>query len=179
MVPVLLAAVMVGCGEKKKSDDIIAQRVVKAAPKAPERMQGYTDKREIQWIGRTYHVDISRAAADSLPMVRDETGQKYIDNTVSVVISRSDGSVFFRHVFSKSDFSSCLDADYSQTGILEGLVFDRVDGDDLLFAASVSHPHTDEYIPLVVRLSRMGALSVNRDTELDTHADEKAQPTDR
>ena len=111
MVPVLLAAVMVGCGEKKKSDDIIAQRVVKAAPKAPERMQGYTDKREIQWIGRTYHVDISRAAADSLPMVRDETGQKYIDNTVSVVISRSDGSVFFRHVFSKSDFSSCLDAD--------------------------------------------------------------------
>ncbi len=51
-------------------------------------------------------------------------------------------------------------------------MFDKADGDWLEFAASVCHPQTDEYIPLVVRLSRMGELSVRRDTQLDTSAND-------
>ena len=165
---VCLLAALTACGGKKKSDDIIAQRVTKVTPKAPERMQDYTDQRDVQWIGRTYHVAVHRQPADSLPMVKDETGQKYVDNTISVAVSRSDGSVFFSRRFTKADFMQHLDADYAKTGVFEGLVFDRADGDWLLFAASVCHPHTDEYIPLVVRLSRMGVVEIQRDTQLDT-----------
>ena len=56
------------------------------------------------------------------------------------------------------------------------LVFDKPDGDWLVFAASVGHPQTDEYIPLVVKLSRMGVLQVELDTQMDTAPDTESAP---
>ena len=159
---------LVACGEKKKREDIITQRVEKVKPQGPERMQEYSDSREVAWIGKQYKVNVHRQPADSLPMVKDETGQKFVDNVISVSVYRADGSKFYGRQFTKADFLNYLDDDYSKTGILEGLVFDKADGDWLEFAASVCHPHTDEYIPLVVRLSRMGELAIQRDTQMDT-----------
>ena len=159
---------LTSCGEKKKSSDIITQRVEKVTPRAPERMQEYDDSRDIAWIGKQYKVNVHRHPADSLPMVKDETGQKFVDNVISVTVLRADGSQFFDRTFTKSDFLSYLDDDYIKTGILEGLVFDKAEGDFLEFAASVSHPNSDEYIPLVVRLSRMGQITIQRDTQMDT-----------
>ena len=52
-------------------------------------------------------------------------------------------------------------------------MFDKADGDWLEFAASVCHPQTDEYIPLIVRLSRMGELTIQRDSQMDTNAIEE------
>ena len=162
---------LVACSEKKKSTDIITQRVETVKPQGPERMQEYNDSRDVAWIGKQYKVNVHRQPGDSLPMVKDETGQKYVDNIISVSVMRADGSKFYSHQFTKADFLQYLDDDYSKTGILEGLVFDKADGDWLEFAASVSHPHTDEYIPLVVRLSRMGQLTIQRDTQMDTNSD--------
>lgn len=171
----LLCGVVVGltaCGNKKKSKDIITQRVVKVAPKEPVSMQEYTDERDIKWVeGRSYHVAIHRKAADSLPVVKDETGQAFVDNEISLAVTRQDGSVFFSRVFTKTDFDKYLNDDYRRTGILEGFVFDKVNGDWLEFAASVCHPQTDEYIPLIVRLSRMGNIDIQLDSDLDTSAD--------
>lgn len=166
---------MVGCGEKKKSETIITQRVEKVTPQGPERMQEYNDSRDVAWIGKQYKVTVHRQPGDSLPMVKDETGQKFVDNIISVSVLRADGSQFFSRNFTKSDFLQYLDDDYTKTGILEGLVFDKADGDWLEFAASVCHPHTDEYIPLVVRLSRMGQLTIQRDTQMDTTGDTPQQ----
>ena len=166
---------LVACGEKKKSTDIITQRVETVKPQGPERMQEYNDNRDVAWIGKQYKVNVHRQPADSLPMVKDETGQKFVDNIISVSVFRADGTKFFSRNFTKSDFLSYLDNDYIKTGILEGLVFDKADGDWLEFAASVSHPHTDEYIPLVVRLSRMGQVTIQRDTQMDTTGDTPEQ----
>ena len=165
-----LVLTLAACGEKKQSEDIIAQPVVKAQPKAPEHMQEYTDDREVQWIGKTYHVKVHRQPADSLPMVKDETGQKFVDNVFTLTVSRADGSVFFRREFTKSSVSQYITESYRKTGILEGLVFDKPDGDWLEFAASVGRPETDEYIPLIVRLSRMGNLEIRQDTQMDISA---------
>lgn len=162
------ALLLTACGEKKKSNDIIAPRLAKAEPKAPVRMEPYNDERDVPWIGKTYHVAVLRQPSDSLPMVKDDTGQQFVDNVFTVTVSRTDGSVFFKRHFTKASFASHLNDDYRQTGVLEGIVFDRVDGDWLVFAASVGHPQTDEYIPLVIRLSRMGVLDVSQDTQLDT-----------
>ena len=166
---------LVACSEKKKSTNIITQRVEKVTPQAPERMQEYNDSRDVAWIGKQYNVTVYRQPADSLPMVKDETGQKYVDNIISVRVLRADGSKFYSRNFTKSDFMKYLDEDYSKTGILEGLVFDKADGDWLEFAASVCHPHTDEYIPLVVKLSRKGELTIQRDTQMDTTGDTPQQ----
>ena len=166
-----LVLAMSGCGSKKKSDQIITQRVVKKAPQQPVKMQEYNDERDVPWIGKSYHVAINRMPSDSLPMVKDETGQKFVDNIFTLTVSREDGSVFFSRQFTKAFFTDYITEVYRKAGILEGIVFDKADGDWLEFAASVGLPQTDEYIPLVIRLSRMGELTVSQDTQMDTNGD--------
>lgn len=166
-----LVLAMSGCGSKKKSDQIITQRVVKKAPQQPVKMQEYNDERDVPWIGKSYHVAVNRMPSDSLPMVKDETGQKFVDNIFTLTVSREDGSVFFSRQFTKAFFTNYITDVYRKAGILEGIVFDKADGDWLKFAASVGLPQTDEYIPLVIRLSRMGELTVSQDTQMDTNGD--------
>lgn len=166
------------CGGKKKSDVIITPKLEKEKPKAPVRMQEYTDERDVKWLDKIYHVAINRRPADSLSMVTDEGGQKYIDNVFTVAVSRSDGSIFFSHTFTKKALETYLDDDFRKTGLFEGLVFDKSDGDWLVFAASVGHPQTDEYIPLIIRLSRMGQLVIKRDVQMDTNNVEKTDSAD-
>ena len=169
---VVVAALVLGaCGNKKKSEDIITQRVVKAAPQGPIRMPENNDQRDVNWIGKTYHITIHRLPADTLSLVKDDTGQQYVDNIFTLTVSRQDGSVFFTRKFVKTDFARLVGDDFRRTGILEGFVFDKSNGDWLEFGASVGRPQTDEYIPLVVRLSRMGDLDMKVDTQLDTNSD--------
>lgn len=162
-VPVLLSA----CGKKKQHDDIIVQQVETPKPQAPIRMQDYRQTTDVQWLGRQYQVDISRSACDSLSMVKDELGQKFVDNRIVLKVIRTDGSVFCTKVFTKAAFTGCLDDDYRKTGILEGFVFDRAEGNQLFFAASVSHPQTDEYIPIVVTLSNFAEVGISRDNTIE------------
>lgn len=173
---VLAAAVMtvVGCKEKKQSDDIITTRNEIVVPQAsgPVRMQEYQQTKQVNWVGRTYTVDIRRMANDSLALVKDETGQSFVDNSISLRIVRADGSVFFSKTFTKQSFSDYLDEAYRQKGILEGLVFDKVDGNNLVFAASVSFPQTDEYIPLEVKVDNFGHVGIKRDENLDTYGND-------
>ena len=170
----VLIAVLAACGGKKKSEDIIAPRIEKVQLKAPIRMQDYTDERDVAWIGKTYHVAIARKSSDSLEMIKDEVGQRCADNIFTVTVSRSDGSVFFKRSFTKASLNSYLDDDFRKTGLFEGFVYDKAEGVWLVFGASVGHPQTDEYIPLVIRLSRMGELVIKRDVQMDT--DSQTEP---
>lgn len=172
-----LVVVLAACGGKKKSEDIIAHRIVKVQPKEPVRMQPYLDEKEVEWIGKKYLVSVSRQASDSLPMVKDETGQKYVDNVFLLKVSRQDGSVFFSRTFTKKSLTQYLDDDFNKTGVFEGLVLDKAEGDFLIFGASVGHPQSDEYIPLVFKLSRMGDLSIKRDTQMDNPPADKDEET--
>ena len=100
-------------------------------------------------------------------MVKDELGQQFVDNRIVLKVIRADGSIFCTKTFTKSAFNACLDVDYRKTGILEGFVFDRAEGNQLFFAASVSHPQTDEYIPLVVTLSNFAEVGISRDNTIE------------
>lgn len=167
----ILAGGLASCSNKKESKDIIAPKIVKATPKLPVKMQTYHQIKDFKWIGNNYICDITRTPDDSLPMVTDESGQKFVDNRIQLIIKRKDGSTFFNKAFSKVSFDSNISDDYRKHGILEGLVFDRVEGDHVLFAASVSLPQTDEYIPLCVEVNRFGELSIRQDNQLDTSGD--------
>lgn len=172
----LMVALMMSCGKKKENNDIIVPTAEVVKPKAPIGMQPYDQQQEVEWLDKSYQVIINRVADENLHMVQDETGQKFIDNRITLRVIRADGSEFFKKVFIKGDFDSQLDDDYRQTGILEGLVFDKVDGNNLVFAGSVSHPQTDEYIPLVVTLSNFGNVSIKRDDQMDTNSTQEQQP---
>ena len=160
-----------GCKEKKPSEDIITVREEIPAPSGPVRMQSFNNQRVIQWLGKEYHVEITRTADDSLRMVTDETGQKYVDNRVSLIIRRADGSVAIQKKFLKSVFEAYIDQEYKKGGVLEGLVFDKVNGQHLEFAASISLPQTDEYIPLNVKIDNFGNVTIERDSQMDTNGE--------
>ncbi len=173
MAVALGTTMLTGCKQKKQTEDIIVRKTEKPKPQAPIRMQDYNQVKDVQWLDRSYQVDIRRTADDSLRMVKDETGQKFVDNRIQLKVIRQDGSVFFSQTFTKADFNDYLDDDYRATGILEGLVFDRVEGLQLIFAGSVCHPQTDEYIPLVITLSNFGDVTISRDTQMDTSGSEE------
>lgn len=166
----LLAALtlLAGCKEKKQTQDIIAPKVEVAKPSGPIKMQTYSDTRDVAWLGKQYKVEVNRTPDESLPLVKDETGQQFVDNTIAVVVRRADGSVAIEKTFTKTSFDACLDANYRKMGILEGLVFDKVDGSTLVFAASVCLPQTDEYIPIEVKVDNFGNVKIERDSEMDT-----------
>ena len=172
----LMGAVLVGavsaCSSKKKSEDIITTKFEKPKLQEPISLEGNSTTKAFKWAGRDYSCRIDRVADDSLPMVKDEIGQQYVDNRINVTITRADGSTFFQRCLTKRDFDAQLDDDYRQTGILEGLVFVEVDAEKIHFAASVSHPQTDEYIPLVMTVNRTGGVTILRDTQMDTNGGE-------
>ena len=155
------------CGKKKQHDDIIVQETEVPQPQAPIRMQDYKDVKDVQWLGKQYQVEVSRTACDSLAMVKDETGQQFVDNRIVLKVIRQDGTVFCTKTFTKSAFNACLDDDYRKTGILEGFVFDKAEGNHLFFAASVCHPQTDEYIPMVVTLSNFAEVGISKDQQME------------
>ena len=154
LAALLIAVIAISCGKKKESKDIIVPTVEVVKPKAPISMQPYNQQQEVKWLDKSYQVF----------------------NRITLRVIRADGSVFFKKVFTKSSFDAQLDDDYRQTGILEGLVFDKVDGNNLIFAGSVSHPQTDEYIPLVVTVSNFGNVTIKRDDQMDTNSTQEQQP---
>ena len=155
------------CGKKKQHDDIIVQETETPQPQAPIRMQDYKDIKDVQWLGKQYQIEVSRTACDSLAMVKDETGQQFVDNRIVLKVIRQDGTVFCTKTFTKAAFNACLDDDYRKTGILEGFVFDKAEGNQLYFAASVCHPQTDEYIPMVVTLSNFAEVGISKDQQME------------
>lgn len=178
MIPVFLAAIFMGgltsCSEKKKSDVIIAPKPEAPKPKKTQKMSEYEQTREVEWLGSKYKVSVKREADTSLPLAVGDDKTKYYDNKITVRILRKDGTEFFNHTFTKSEFSEYLDANTKEDGALLGLVFVKSDANSLSFAASVGSPDvtSDEYVPLVVNISRMGEISMGKDTQLDTGGDD-------
>lgn len=175
----LLTGIIASCSSKKKRDDIITVKYEKPVPQGPISTDNYRESKSFRWLDRDYVWTIERLADDSLPMVKDETGQLFVDNRVHLTISRSDGSVFFYRTFTKASFNSYIDDDFRQTGILEGFVFEKVEGNDVRFACSVSKPQSDEFIPLILAVTRSGEIAITRDTRLDTELEDRADmPSD-
>lgn len=175
----IVAMLVVSCTEKPKSDNIIVHKRAKVQKKSTQAMSGYEDKRNVDWLGATYKVCVERKSDTSLPHAFDEMGNSYYDNSITVRVLRSDGSVFFERTFRKSDFTQYISDDYAK-GALLGVVFDCVENESLRFAASVGSPDkmSDEYEPLVVKVSRTGGVSIAKDTKLDTASEESLDEED-
>ena len=106
-------------------------------------------------------------------IVDDGNGSKFYDNTITLEIKRKDGSVFFSRTFKKADFDSKVDDIYKKNSVLLGIVLDVVEGNRLVFAASVGSPDkmSDEYVPLVLKIDNLGGVAISKDSQLDTGSD--------
>ena len=141
--------------KKKENKNIITTKPVTKVKKGTQSMSDYAQSRVIEWLGK------------------DEQGNEYYDNRITVTITRKDGSVFFKRTFTKTDFAQYAKGRYGRDGALLGVVFNTIKNDALLFAASVGSPDnmSDNFVPIVVRISRTGAVSMSEDTAIDTGTD--------
>jgi len=165
-----LAAVCTSCaGDKRKQTDIIiADKYVPKKPQAPIRQQPLTLQQHVRWGEGTYEIKIERQPADSLPLVKGAQGQEYVDNSVRLTITRSDGSQFFDHHFTKQAFDACLDNTFRRQGILDGMAYDTIANGRLRFGVNVAFPEADDmYMPLVLTLDRQGKYNMARDESTD------------
>lgn len=173
-------AVATACNDKPKTDTIIVKKPTVKPAKAVQSMGDNNQSRDVKWLGATYHVQVERKADRSLPFAVDEQGNKFYDNRITVIITRPDGSEFFNRTFSKADFDKWIGEDTRKNGALLGIVFDDTKGESLRFAASVGSPDrmSDEYVPLVVEISRTGGVSISQDTQLDTTSSDSGDEED-
>lgn len=133
---------------------------------------------QAEFRGNAYDMTVVRMADSTLPVVTDVQGLKYYDNTITLEITTK-GRLFANKVFNKSTFASYLEADFLQHSILEGLVFDKVTDDGLMFAASVSYPESDLYVPFHVLVLPNGNLSIDKADLMEDYEPETEPEQDK
>lgn len=166
----MAAFLLAACDKPKPQTDIITHKTVKKEQTAPAKMQDYNHSEKVDWLGKQYTVSISRRAENDSSLVADDNGNKYHNNKITVRITRPDGSDFFDRTFTKADFASVVSSDYRRKSTLLGIVVDHVDGNNLVLAASIGSPDvlSDEYMPLIITVSRTGGITIAKDNRPDS-----------
>lgn len=168
---VAIGTMMLGaCKEKKQTNDvIITNRYVPKQLQAPIQMGGDYQVNTVTWQGQPYQVEISRVADDSLPMLKDDDGQEYVDNKVTLSIKRQDGSSFFHQTFTKASFVPYLEEPFRKNGQLASIRFDEVDNSAMEFMVVIALPNAvdDLYVPLELTVDRQGAIKIELDNDMD------------
>ena len=172
ILPLILVAGLVvlgACKEKKQSTDIITTKYVPKQLQDPIAMPADTQTKNIEWQGKPYTITIDRVPVDSLPQVKDENNQPYVDNRVKMTIVRSDGSVFFERTFTKASFNTYIDDSFRKNGILAGFRYDEVENSGIEFSVVVALPDAidDVFVPLELVVDRQGGVSITRDDDMD------------
>jgi len=166
----LCSFVAVSCGEKKKSNDIITTKPVVQAPSAPTKMQGYERTETVDWDGADFKVTVKRVVDEGAEQFTDDNGDKCYENKVVLTVLRSDGTEFFNREFTKTSFASCVDNGYLSKSTVLGIAFDRTEGGNMFFVASVGCPDqlSDDFIPIKLILSKSGTLTMEKGQDIDT-----------
>ena len=168
MAIIIMAAAMMAslaaCKEKKaESTNIIRDDYVAPKPTGPKSSSVTPMSEEITWVeGRHYVVSITGKADEALPMVQDANGQKYVDNSINIEISRADSTVFFDHTYTKEAFANWLTEDYRKKAILASISYIGIDSERLQFVVSLNLPDAgdDEATDLLMLIDRMGEVSI-------------------
>lgn len=109
---------------------------------------------------------IHREADDSLQIVTDEEGERYVDNFYLLSVVK-DGKPFFKKRFTKQDFVSRLSSEFRKYGVLDGCRFNRYENGKLYFSMCVSYPESDEFTPFLLLIGPDGSHSIEADDMFD------------
>ena len=162
------AVMLAGCKEKKQSEETITTHYVPYKLQAPIAMAEDNQQASAQWMGKSYHVSVSRQPLDSV-MVSDDRGQKYKDNRVKIIVTRPDGSVFTEKAFTKSAFMSYIQEPFKSGGILAGIRFENAEAKGLKFSVVVAMPDAvdDLFVPLEMTIDADGGLGIRQDDDMN------------
>ena len=163
---------LVSCKDKKEDQ----YNIIVPAPDTTEKKKEVLEMSEThqkyiaELDGTKYSIDIVRSPDTTLPKASDEMRNAYYDNIITVRIQGDDGSVLLNKTYRKSDFLPYISGSgLEKSGALLGIVFDKTEDGCLSFAASVGSPdsNSDQYIPLVMTVSKTGSVNITLDTKMD------------
>lgn len=126
-----------------------------------QRMQTSDSETNFTFKGKEYHSRVLRTPDESLPRVTSEMGDTYVDNKIVLQLTRG-GATVLNKTFTKSDFSSVVDAAFLAKSVLEGIVYDKTTPQGIEYAASVCYPQTDLYVPLSITVTDGGSISIKK-----------------
>ncbi len=116
--------------------------------------------------GNAYSWEIDRMAVDSLGIVQDDMGYRYVDNSVKLQVYRN-GSVLFAKTFHKADFAHLLSKDFLSKSILDGCRFIQVEDGIISFALAVSYPDSDMSQPFRLTIAPDGSTALQKSNEVE------------
>lgn len=171
LIMTLVLALLTSCGgngSMGSSGRSEAQPSEEEALKGPQSMQDSDITVPVQVGNRDFQSNVVRRPDSNLPMVTNEQGQKFVDNRITLRLLEGGRSVVNRE-FTKADFAPFLDAAFQRNAILEGLVFDKVEGGHILYAASVAYPESDLYVPFQITVTTGGSISIAKSDVMDEY----------
>lgn len=168
-----LAVAVAACGGKKgnKDNESVLVKMDSVDAHGLQRMQTSRSETDIKFKGKEYHSLVSRTPDESLPHVKNEMGDTYVDNKIVLRLTRGDATVVNK-TFTKNDFASVVDAKFLSKSVLEGIVFDKTAPEGIVYAASVCYPQTDLYVPLSITFTADGKMSIKKVDVLEEGLDE-------
>ena len=132
---------LISCNSKPKesnSNEILYSMEGKSSD-GLQRMRSSRTEESIVWNEKNYHYVISCEPNDSLPKIKDEAGDVFVDNIVTLSIKRNNNESFF----------------------------DKVTDEGVNFAASVSYPRSDLFVPVIITISSNGKMTIRKEVSLE------------
>lgn len=128
----------------------------------PQRMQVSETTAEVTFRGKKYESVVVRRPDDSLPLVTNSQGERFVDNRITLTLTHK-GKTILHRVFTKESFATLVDAKFMKYAILEGVVLDEPSDQGVVYAASVGYPQSDLYVPLRITVSADGKVSMDKE----------------
>lgn len=161
-------AVLTACnsGNKKTEEKSLLLMQDSVDARGLQRMQVSKAEVDIKFKGKDYHSFISRTPDEDLPLVKDERGNKFVDNKIQLRLTRGNEQIF-NMTFTKKNFASIVGGDFLSKSILEGMVYNKTTPQGIVYAASVCYPQTDLYVPISITITADGKMTMEREELLE------------
>ncbi len=166
----LLTVVIVAsaCGGKTSGNQEGGLAVLQGTTdaKGNQRMQVSNAEQTFAYKGKEYTSQVSRTPDESLPLVKNESGDTFVDNTISLRLLRG-SEVIYNKTFTKSDFATLIGSDFLSKSVLEGIVYNKTTPQGIVYAASVCYPQSDLFIPISITITADGHMTMFKDEQLE------------
>lgn len=174
----LFVFVLSSCKKEKEARTIITTIEETHISKTPKTVGDTIIRKSFEWGSTVYSATIERKA-DTATVVRDDEGQKYYDNKVTLRVDGPDGELFNK-TFSKENFSSYINTDYikPKRSVLIGIAFNGVEkGGNAIFVATVGSPdsQSDEFMSVRINIDKHGAMTMGNMQEIQEDMENSSQ----
>ena len=154
-----------GKTEKSTEEALNSEEVLSAVPQC---MQMSEITENFTYEGKEYRSTVVRRPDNQLPIVENEEGEKFVDNLVTLHIT-CNGKQLVDKVFTKESFAFLVSGKFLKYALLEGLVFDQVTSQGILYAASVCYPQSDLYVPIRLVVTADGKISMTKEELMEEY----------